>query len=118
MLDKEVLLPKRVFDKLHAWLMTGKVEFDSLKIDLQTINLLPLRFTWNVEEWTIQTPTALSKAYWKKGEVRFIAPLEAKGTVFNVSIKTTISVVKALNPTTVFVEIDNSPIDILLKPSV
>jgi len=93
MIDVPIRIPKLVHDMLQSLLRTGKIEYEGKIIDLSPV----------------QTITIKDKV------LTFSPPAKVQATIMGVNIKTTLSSITAKD-SGVHIEIDNSPVDLELKP--
>jgi len=88
-----IRVPKLVYDMLQSLLRTGKIEYEGKSIDFSSV----------------QTITIKDKV------LTFSPPAKVQATIMGVNIKTTLSSITAKD-SGVHIEIDNSPVDLELKP--
>ena len=93
MIDVPIRIPKQVYDMLQELLRTGKVDYEGKVIDFSPV----------------QTITIKDKV------LTFSPPAKVQATVMGINIKTTLSSITAKSDG-VHIEIDNSPVDLELKP--
>lgn len=94
MINAPIKIPKLVYELLQSLLNTGKIEYEGKIIDFSPV----------------QTITIKDKV------LTFDPPPKVQVSVLGINIKTTVSSLTA-RATGVHVEIDNSPVDLELKPN-
>ena len=113
MLDKIILVERSLFDILTLFLTTGNLEIAGLRISLNNLSSMPVNLEYD-NDWKVWVDNG--RIYWKKRQLRFVPPLNVSGKVLQITIKTTASKVTLVSDSEIHVEIDNSPVDILLRP--
>lgn len=94
MINAPIKIPKLVHDLLQSLLRTGKIEYEGKSVDFSPV----------------QTITIKDKV------LTFNPPPKVQVTVMGINIKTTISSITAKD-SGIHVEVDNSPVDLELKPN-
>ena len=113
MFDRVVTIDQTLFNQLKSFLTSGKVETGGLRLDLQYIKKLPLSFHYETDNVSIEgVDIRCTLSY---GRLTFEPRLKAIVDVKGLKIAATVSEARLLNSNTIYIEIDNSPIDLLLK---